>query len=53
VFVEDPVALAQGHGRFEVRLPNVDEEGDGRAAVKALIDQVPGGSGLFTIIDRD
>jgi hypothetical protein len=53
VTVEDPASLALGQGKIEIELPNVDDEADGRAAVRALIDQVPGGSALFTIIDGD
>jgi hypothetical protein len=53
VTVEDPSALAQGVGNIEIDLPNVDTEENGRAAVRALIDQVPGGSVVFTIVDGD
>jgi hypothetical protein len=48
VRVENPAELAQGGGRFEIELPNVDDEKDARAAVQALVDQVPGGAQVFT-----
>jgi hypothetical protein len=53
VFVEDPAQLATVGGNFEIELPNVDDDADGRAAVRALIDQIPNGHQTFAIIDRD
>jgi hypothetical protein len=53
VRIENPAELAAGSGRFEIELPNIDDEEDARAAVRSLIDQVPHGNDVFTIIDRD
>jgi hypothetical protein len=53
VFVEDPASLAMGDGKISIELPNVDDAKDGRAAVGALIDQIPGGERLFTMLDDD
>jgi hypothetical protein len=48
VRVENPADLATGSGRFEIELPDVDEEKDARAVLQALIDQIPGGADVFT-----
>jgi len=50
VRVEDPAALETGSGRMEIELPIIDEQDDARAAVQALIGEVPGGRDFFTIV---
>jgi hypothetical protein len=39
VFVEDPTALATSGGNIEIELPNIEDERDGRAVVRSIIDR--------------
>jgi hypothetical protein len=48
VRVENPGELAQGGGRFEIELANIDDEKVAHLAVQAAIDEVPGGPEMFT-----
>ena len=49
VWVEDPVALANGSGRFTIDVPNAKSAEEAIAAVSALLNQVPGGYRAFNI----
>lgn len=49
VRVENPAAPATG-GRMEIEVTNIDEQAMARAAVQALINEVPSGPATFTII---
>jgi hypothetical protein len=53
VYVESPPDLAAGGGRFEIEVPNIENEADARAVVRSLLDQVPGAAGVMELIDRD
>jgi hypothetical protein len=49
VRVEDPVALANGFGRFFVGMRHVDIQEDAVAVVRAMLDQVPDGGAAFEL----
>ena len=52
VGVEDPAQLASGEGNLEVELTDIENEAEGRAIVRAIIDQLPRGNASFEVIDR-
>jgi hypothetical protein len=49
VRVEDPVALASGSGRFLIDVKHVNTPEDASAVVRAMLDQIPGGTAAFEL----
>ena len=50
VVLEDEAGLATGSGRMAIEPPNIDKQAVARAAVQALINEVPGGPATFTLV---
>lgn len=47
VTVEDPIAIANGSGRFFVHVRHVDTQEDAVAVVRAVLDQAPDALAAF------